>query len=70
MYICMCLFVVYLTIQQVIQAKYHSIHKNRECTVIMLTAVNILTRIIMIVLYKCTCSSLSLFIGRLMHLIV
>ena len=52
------LFVVYQTTHLVLQAKYHSIHKNRKPTGIMLTAVNILTRRIMIVLYKCTHSSL------------
>jgi len=58
MYTCMYMFVVYLTTQLVLQAKYHSIHKNTEHTVIMLAAVNILTRTIMIVLYNCTRSSL------------
>jgi len=57
-YICIHVFVVYLTTQLVLQAKYHSIHKSREHTGIMLTSVNILTSTIMLVLYKCTRSSL------------
>jgi hypothetical protein len=54
----MYVFVVYLTTQLVLQAKYYSIHRNREDTVIMLTAVNILTRTIMIVF--CCCSTVHL----------